>query len=467
MSPFTGELILFDERSEEVLQALSIALFQPALKCLHCTFDFYKSEKNVLQDLRGLVRLIARLSVLKEAHLDFPGSGNWGSLDLYAILGVGEVYKRLETEWAKEFRLVFDAIIAKGCETLTICLAGRSFISRPEELTAALWEQNGIPYLPVYLQKDFWYSPITSVSRRIFNTEGPSKDSGSKYGLKTFNLHSSMLFQAQFFPWTVNTLNRSGLSTLSLKYLDIDPDAWGTILPHLTLPTLSDLTIELCSIEYRDLRKFLTRHQQVKRLYLGRSLSASPNAQLPVVYLSRLLHLSATPEYLIHLLSQQGSFPSLESVSAICQIRHGRHFDFGIMNNVLLPVAPRLRGTALSLEISFESSSDDWMLLDISPDRRATVVTSHVSRLDFKVRLYRLPAETATKLPRWLMLFPRLKHVSFDTPSQSGPTELSERLSFVLSLYKRCPHLEIVEINRLARNLDDWLLDRNNNDNFA
>ncbi|KAF8061706.1 hypothetical protein FPV67DRAFT_292767 [Lyophyllum atratum] len=466
MSPFTGELVLFDERSEDVLQALSIALFRPTLKCVWCTFNF---ERPVLKYVRGLVRLVERLEVLHETHLDFTNLRRFGNRDRISVdadwrervaeaTGDAEM-EGVDVDWAMEFQVLLDAILAKGCTTLTVCLSGWGTFSCPEELAS---------FIPSAGRFSWCFrenSVMGCLASGIRNLLGKGKEATTRPRmaglLETFNLHSAMLLQAELCTWTIRTLNTSSISTLSLRNLDIHPEAWAIILPSIALPLLSALSIDLCSIRYPELSVFLQRHPHVQRLYLGRSLREPPSEDLPPSdFLRNATHLSAAPAYLNHLLTLNSSLPALKELSIITRVHHGRHFDFGIMNNTLLPIVPRLLGPSrveLTLELSFESSSDDWMLLDVAPDTRLIALMQYISRLDLHIAQYRLPTEVVARLPRWMGLFPALKEVVMRSPSQDGPTEPGERLAYISAIFKRCPRLEVVGINGVMRDLDGWV----------
>jgi len=281
-------------------------------------------------------------------------------------------------------------------------------------------------------------------------------------GIRTFedfSLHCSLFFNACFLPWTIKTLNESDISTLSLKHLPLDSDTWDIIFPHITLPYLSSLSIDLCSVTFCGFSKFLARHPQIKRLYIGsRVLRIDGQARLPITSLPQLTHLSATCHHLLPFLTPRKSMSSLQSVSIILRIKHRRHFDPLGLNNILLPISRRLTQLVeLSLDVSFETSSDDWILLDVTPDWGVESALQHVSRISLSMGMYRLSQAIVTGLPRWLMLFPGLRHVSFSTLSQSWPMDLADRIMFIRSIRRRCAEVETVGLNGVVHSVDVWL----------
>ncbi|KAF5387152.1 hypothetical protein D9615_001998 [Tricholomella constricta] len=479
MGPFSGSLVLFDERSQDVLQALSIALFRPALKCVYCTFNFYWPDRRVLRNLRGLVRLVQRLSVLHEAHLDFTNVRRFGQREgqvevesYWGAVGNGDV-ERVEVDWAEEFRVLFEVIVKKGCTTLTVCLAGWTALSTPGQLKSVLRGGTCLSrffYGGVLL--NFLSSAVRALIGKGTETHTQARSTEPRDDLEVFNLHSAMLLQAELCPWTIRTLNSASICTLSLRNIEIHSESWAVILSCITLPLLSSLSIDLCSITYPDLAEFLRRHPHVQYLYLGRSLPAPPSPALSLhsddLRLNNLTHLSAAPVYLNYLLAPPGVMPALKAVTIIARVHHSRHFDFGEMNNILLPIAPRLLQShplgygrsriELTLELSFESSGDDWMLLDAAPDTRENAVMPRLARLELRIGQHRLADRVVARLPRWLGLFSGLREVKMRSPAQDGPTELGERMALVRAIFRRCPRLERLGINDVVRDREGWVM---------
>ncbi|KAJ6571181.1 hypothetical protein B0H19DRAFT_1255172 [Mycena capillaripes] len=70
----------------------------------------------------------------------------------------------------------------------------------------------------------------------------------SDSALTTLNIHSSLLFHATFYPWTLRTLNTSLL---------------------LTLPSFARLVIRKCVVAVPDLARFVARHTTPEALDLS------------------------------------------------------------------------------------------------------------------------------------------------------------------------------------------------------
>jgi hypothetical protein len=140
----------------------------------------------------------------------------------------------------------------------------------------------------------------------------------SQSALTTLKIHSSFLFHANFYKWTLHTLNTSPLATLSLDNIDLSHYDWTLTLPALTLPALTTLEIGQCAITVPDLDLFLARHPTIRTLELPfhPAIGAlSPPAA--VCLLPHLTTLSATPDYLLYFLAgpaAAGWYPALRYV---------------------------------------------------------------------------------------------------------------------------------------------------------
>jgi hypothetical protein len=469
MSPFTGELILFDERSEKVLRAMSIALFRPALKCIHCTFNFCGDKEELLRNARAVVHLASKLSRLEEVHFDFihvfdsiergrASDSHWYKKTAQGNVGTG---------WEKDFLALFRSVLGIGCTTLTMCLQGPGWFatSTPEELVSAVGWNWGSS-----LVRPFSHSPVSDfiATLKSFLSHGTTIFSGLSTpplhhnDLRVFNLHSSMLLHAQFCSWTIMVLNSSNITALSLEHHNLFPEAWAVILPHIMLPQLSSLSIDVTTMRFSDLSDFLHRHPQITHLYLGSRLPPPPSdVQMSKFALRQLVHLSATSDYLISLLAPARSppKPKLKTVSVKIRIPHGYPFNAKAINDPLSCISHRLRRVELAFEISFGSSTGDWMLQRASLYQHPEAIVPYVSMLHIKLRTYILPWDVMKNLPEWLLHFPRLKKLTISTPSsQASQIKSLGQINFLQSIRKRSPRIETVEINQFVHDMENLQL---------
>ncbi|KAJ7286417.1 hypothetical protein C8J57DRAFT_1708713 [Mycena rebaudengoi] len=134
--------------------------------------------------------------------------------------------------------------------------------------------------------------------------------------LRTFNIHTPFFFHSFFYRWTMHTLNSAPITTLSLLNIDLSHYDWNIILPALSMPLLSDLSIGDSAIAFPDLSRFLARHPTIVVLNLSFNLVIGrlvPHASKDL--LPRLQCLRATPDYLVHFLEPPDVYPHLREVA--------------------------------------------------------------------------------------------------------------------------------------------------------
>ncbi|KAF7362603.1 hypothetical protein MVEN_00609100 [Mycena venus] len=166
-------------------------------------------------------------------------------------------------------------------------------------------------------------APVFISTPGIESTERPSGVKipfVGKSGLTTLSIESSFLFHANFYRWTLHTINTSPLTSLTLSNIDLSHYDWTLTLPALTIPALTHLTIGpgQCAITVPDLDAFLARHPTIWALDL--SFHPAIGALTPpttVQMLPRLASLFATPDYLLYFLSGEEAgawYPALRAV---------------------------------------------------------------------------------------------------------------------------------------------------------
>ncbi|KAH6919248.1 hypothetical protein BKA70DRAFT_44440 [Coprinopsis sp. MPI-PUGE-AT-0042] len=102
-------------------------------------------------------------------------------------------------------------------------------------------------------------------------------------GLEEFDVHSPILFHPALCHWTLSTLRQPNVTSVSLDHLQtIQQETWRLLLPLISIPSLSKLSINLCSAPTEDLFVFLARHPQLEELSLGPNIAPlNSNATLP------------------------------------------------------------------------------------------------------------------------------------------------------------------------------------------
>lgn len=163
--------------------------------------------------------------------------------------------------------------------------------------------------------------------------------------LHCLNITSPILFQTPFYSATIRLLNSSPLRSLSLDGLGLSHYDWTLILPSITIPTLTSLSLGNSQIAFPDLSAFLKRHPSIKRLDLAKGVAIGPlkeNASRHL--LPDCEELIANPEYLVHFLRPVEALPKLKAVTITSEYRIKTTFyDYCQFDDVLACMAARAR----------------------------------------------------------------------------------------------------------------------------
>ncbi|KAF8812005.1 hypothetical protein BYT27DRAFT_7183341 [Phlegmacium glaucopus] len=433
-----SQLLLFDDRSNSILKALNAALFTPTLNSLLCALHCHKHPDDLFRQMLMLNRLVGKVSTLNEASINFDKVNQLLSATEEIVMSrffgdIGDPAYGLTQEFGRELTVMMESILASGCHTYTISHSGAHLPSSDGIKAAVLANFYGLQFIK---------KKVTRLLRPLFPKLCPTTNT-----LKTFNLHSPIAIHPHLCRWTINTLNNSHLTSLSISQnRSTESSVWSLILPCITISSLSHLSIDLCSIKTGDLFKFLRRHPLIQNLFLGRNiLLPNPSQTLIKNALKHLSHLTAHPKWLVHLLTPQGCLPSLSCIRILWRIQNKQHFSFVTLNGLLEPVARRLGSIKeLHLVLSFGSISSDWMVPNSTCGSNSPPLTC-VTHLELHIGTYSLPLAVATRLPKWLAEFPALEHLKIVTMSEAGPFGASEKTFFVRSVLASCPKLDHVE----------------------
>lgn len=437
--------ILFNDWSPDALRAVHAALFLPSVNRLKCVFDFYKPHEEVRRDVHAFRRFLGKLASVREIHIEFVRYGmRVGSNGAFSS---SDESVGLTEEWGRELVQMLDGVLGSGCAEFTLSLAGRC-VPPAQELERLLLREFyglfGVLKHPIFRGFAGGFGRACVRARSLIDAGHPIQS--QKRGLETLNLHSSMFFHPLLLRWMMSTLNSMSIASLSLRQLDhISPQNWGLLLPCITLPSLSKLSVNLCFIQTHDLYRFLYRHPHIQGLTLGRNFVDPDLVVLRKSILGELKHLSAPPSYLVALLTPPGSLPALKTVCIRWHVRNEHVFEASAVDKILLPISQRLRQLDdLRFLLSFESLNvSSWFQpsgLDISP-------LQYISHLELKIHVYTLPPSTMTALARWLVGFSRLRCLELTTVCQNG-LEVEERVVFFEAIGRWCPSVEVVQINK-------------------
>ena len=444
----SSHLLLFDDRSNSILKALNTALFRPALNSLLCTLLCHKRPDDLFRQLLMINRLLGKVS-LHEASITFDDvnpliPAKEGIIMSRFFGDIEDPNHVVVQDFGRELTVMMELILASGCQSFTISHSGTYSPPSNETKAAILANFHGLQFIKRKVTN--LLSPFSSMFPNLY----PSTTNA----LKTFNLHSSIAIHPHLCRWTINTLNNSKITSLSISQNRFTKSSvWSLVLPCITIPSLSHFSIDLCSIKTGDLFKFLRRHPLIQSLFLGRNiLSPNPSQILIKSALKHVSQLTAHPKWLVHLLTPQGCFPSLSCIRILWRIQNKQHFSFVMLNSLLEPIARRLGSIKeLHLVLSFGSISSDWMVPSsasssiMDPRDGSSPPLTCVTHLELHIGTYSLPLAVTTRLPRWLAEFPVLVGLKMMTMAQDGPFCDSEKDFFIRSVLASCPNLDNVE----------------------
>ena len=454
-----SQLLLFDDRSNSILKALNTALFKPSLNSLLCTLPCHKRPDDLFRQILMINRAVGRVSTLHEASITFDKVNPLIPAKEETLMSrfcgdIEEPDHGLVQEFGRELTIMMELIVASGCHSFTISHSGAYSPPSNETKATVLANFHGLQFIKEKVAK--LLLPFSSMLPRLSPT--------TPNALKTFNLHSPIAIHPHLCRWTINTLNNSNLTSLSISQnRSTKSSVWSLVLPCITIPSLSHLSIDLCSIKTGDLFKFLSRHPLIQNLFLGRNIpSPNPSNTLIKNALKHVSQLTAHPKWLVHLLTPQGCLPSLSCIRILWRLQNKQHFSFVMLNGLLEPIARRLESmTELHLVLSFGSISSDWMVpssttsstMNLRDGSSNSPPITCVTHLELHIGTYSLPLAVTTRLPKWLAEFPVLASLKMMTMAQAGPFCDSEKDYFVRSVLATCPGLGDVEFG-VSRDFD-------------
>ncbi|KZT09414.1 uncharacterized protein LAESUDRAFT_756386 [Laetiporus sulphureus 93-53] len=126
--------------------------------------------------------------------------------------------------------------------------------------------------------------------------------------LRAFQPHAALLFNMPYARWTLETINCSKISELSLVTPGLISPSWNNVLGRLNVPSLHILRVE-GELSQAVLNRFLFRHRELQELHIGYHSDCHTVTQLqcPPPELPCLHTLSAPIPYLLRLLGDSRS----------------------------------------------------------------------------------------------------------------------------------------------------------------
>ncbi|RDB24744.1 hypothetical protein Hypma_007949 [Hypsizygus marmoreus] len=269
--------------------------------------------------------------------------------------------------------------------------------------------------------------------------------------LHTFGVHASILFMQPFYDWTIETLNTSNITSLSLRLSGMTSRALGVTLSNLTIPSLVTFAAETVAISFTDLHQFLLRHPSISHLHLHPHLNYHRSTKLPrrakKKFLPQLTSVSGSARNIKVLLGQvpPSGLAQLQSIT-LSLPAHQRVFqsnDFEDLNKgigeVLRSITPRELVVRFSLP--FDKSREERLEVgeNVASSFRSVEALTFCTDGHFAFVRWILPI-----LPMWLTTFTSLRHLTL--ADDCAPSEPLTHTDFLRSVTERCPKLEIITL---------------------
>ena len=442
------KLVLFvnkalSPKQKRGLLRLRTSLDITSVKRITCELDYPLSA--FFAEVRNLHRLMEKLTSMEEVILEFTDT----------FWSLWKVAKAMD--WDKWICLFFALLgtAASKCSILTLRQRGffpNSQIIRPggsrhktSTISRPIITIDKIVGLVVG-KPSFSRSIRREPTNRPDTRDGPTR-SPNTTTLNTLVIASSALLHSPFLPWTIETLNNSPITTLSIDSINLISGEWSDILPIITLPTLSVLSIDSCFIALADLSAFLSRHPNLTILNIGAGmvdLALSIQPSLPNL-LSQLITLSAPKNYTVQFLTSAHAFPRLRFLTIISHIALAS--DFAAIEQTASIAARQLTNIVLSLELHVHTSN--W--LDTDSDAGlgisgANTLAQRVTSLVIKAGWCGLEKHARDRLPSWLTRFCALETLTFVDQSR-WPLDVQVKMMFIRSIGAACPRVKTVVVN--------------------
>lgn len=406
--------------SSSILRGVHICLFITSLKSIRCQFSY--PEKRLLRQIRTLHRVLEKLTHVEEVELDLR--------NVELLWKPGD---KPADEWVSAFLTILEMISERSCTTLTIHKGG----------LCASQLQSIFNLSPM---KTSWFrSAATGMLRRRTIRSSST------------NVHAQVqdYDQAPLLKRAVEVLNFSKLSRLSLLDMDIYPRDWKIILPRITLPHLTHLTVSTRRASFGALTGFLSRHPLIQELQIIGS-PADPMNDLSLLQdcphlsldaLPRLSTLVAPEFYVVHLLSPLNVFklPSLKRL----KIFTNNSYSFDHLQSNFASLDQRLSKLYLSLRLHIDSHWAFSLITDVDSmkERGIPACLRHIASIEIKAaQISSWPQSMMASLPLWLSLFPQLREVVIE-----GPIIISalaeEGIDLPRSVFTACTGVQSVVID--------------------
>ncbi|PPQ67644.1 hypothetical protein CVT25_012672 [Psilocybe cyanescens] len=454
-------LVLYDYNSLDVLRALDAALFKSSLTRLQYPFDCNKPVDQLGRELRGLRGIIDdKLSSLQEITIVLKNATTTLPVPLLLAQNLPRNTGNpspsfIQGEVLGDFFSLLDSIVACGCVTLKFAHSGPQTTAM-YDINVAIAEQFGGTRA---ITKTWGFSTFLAQIPFFVSRCRPSRTvKKAENSLKTLYLHSPISFHPHLGRWGMNILNDSAINVLSIsQQRSVHNNSWALILPCISVPTLTSLTLDSCSMRLPDLLRFLMRHTGLQRLNLGSSFALSDaNARHRVLSSPRgpqlhLTHFSASLDLFIKNFDHAPFLfnpSSLKSLTVLLSIPHGMCFSLAMVDKPLKTYIWRLKSIKeVRLALSFVGVPSTWIAATHrvgEEDRNEGGVHTLITHMDVHIKVYNFSFSSVMRLRELLVRFPALQQLSISTLGEPNFLDAYQKRVFSELAQGCCPKLDSV-----------------------
>lgn len=464
------EDIILDNDNIAALPALLLSLHGTSTRLLSCSFhrNSFSDESYVF---KGVKQLVMKMSDVKEVVLDFT-----------VLLQDKREEKDISAESARDISGIITAAMAKSCKEMKVL---QDNAIQPDwsfdvhrSPAPDLRPMRSLSIVPSSVERpaNRFRNHVRSFLARSHSMPLPYDEVlvETSTNLSIFHVHSAMLISPPFCQWTIDTINNSSITDLSLANLDLALDprdnayhmTWNVFLESIHLPSLEHLCINSSNIQFGELSHFISRHPCIKSISLRCLTGGAPallNPSRSTLPLTKLEKLSTGPGCITYFLDHSDALVNLTYISILYPNVKFSLGDFRLIDQAIASIARHFhssRTRSLTLSIQFPGklgtiATNAWLHSGGTSCRSLEKVTILV--LDMKTPYSFTPA-TLSLLPAWIASFPSLKHVEFSM----GSLAVSEdSITFIESLGTVCPDIETVTIQTRVHSLGSGLGLRN------
>ncbi|KXN87222.1 hypothetical protein AN958_08612 [Leucoagaricus sp. SymC.cos] len=382
---------------DNVAEGLRLALWLQNLEHIH----YYVSKETFISELKSLQKVVSRQQGLKTFHIDLKEAKIW----------------YISADIEENLAALCDVAIEKGCDVLKLSRL-EVFMRCPPKATPAI--------------------------------EGSS----TPRNLRSLRICGALLY----VPITIYGFNLLQKHSQTIRYLHFDPstsfvgrDVWIHVLEFYLFPSLETFQFENLVVTQalpKSLVRFLSHQPTIKKLRVSFGLCrrTNPFESLEQPALPNLSLVDAESSFIAWLFRNPDVCPNVQKVIINQGEANGRFLD-----EALQVVAGSTRSPPESIVLRvclYSPFWSAWMMRHIEDefeDEESGLRDVRIVRLSFRVdsTTVEMDAEAMQCFARWIALFPTLRHLEIQRPSDNDVVDVAsgERKLYDV-VFRHCPNLE-------------------------